>query len=417
MLPSRDPGDESWYQAGVIVIVIPCYEGAPTIGEVVRGARASGLPVVVVDDGSSDDSAAIAEANGATVLRHPVNRGKGAALASGFAYAHQLGAAAVLTLDADGQHDPCEIGALLEAHRRAPEALVVGVRSFAPADMPRRSRIGNRISTWWISRFAGQPYRDTQSGFRIYPAALFNLPLVSSRFDTETELILRAAKLKLPLAEVPIRTIYRPNHVTHFHGFRDTLRVIKLVLSSPLWLLLLALAAACAHTDPQGRETGAVMPVAESWHTMRAQHQVTITAQTPSGPQTRKMRGIIAIERPDRFRLRALGPGGITLFDLIDVGGQVTVVHSIKDPSNSTLGTLVRSMAEDLAAAYDLEPRPPGRSISHRGDSVVIREPGRVVQETPSRIEIDNTAHHYKVQVVVSHVENDVPLDPNLWSK
>jgi hypothetical protein len=250
---------------------------------------------------------------------------------------------------------------------------------------------------------------------------MFDVPLKSTKFDTETELLLRAAKMKLPLVEVPIRTIYGPDRVTHFHGFRDTLRVIKLVLSSPLWVLLLALAAACAHVTPEEktmvREAGAVMPVSESWHTMRAEHEVTIEAQTPSGPQKRKLRGLIAIERPDRFRLRALGPGGITLFDIVDVGGQVKVVRAIKDPNASSLGQILDSMAGDLSAAYDLEPRPPERTIEHRGDEVVVREPGREVRETPQRIDIDNTAHHYKVHVDVGKVANDVALDPALWAQ
>src|SRR5438093_3864027 len=101
-----------------MIVVVPCFEGAATVGDVVRGARASGLPVVVVDDGSSDGSGAVAEAAGATVLRHPANRGKGAALASGFAYAKKIGAGAVVTMDADGQHDPAELPSLVAAHER-----------------------------------------------------------------------------------------------------------------------------------------------------------------------------------------------------------------------------------------------------------------------------------------------------------
>ncbi len=220
----------------MILIAIPCYQGAARIADVVRGARATGHPVLVVDDGSTDRSGALAEAAGAMVLRHASNHGKGAALATAFAWARRRRHDAVLTLDADGQHDPAEVGRLVAAHEADRRALVIGVRSFAPEEMPRRSRIGNSISTWWISKFAGQPYQDTQSGFRVYPRALFaNLRLVSRRFDTETELLLRAAKMGLPLVEVPIQTIYTDDRVTHFHGFRDTLRVIKLVIGSPFW--------------------------------------------------------------------------------------------------------------------------------------------------------------------------------------
>ena len=221
----------------MIWIAIPCYQGAATVGDVVRGARASGHPVVVVDDGSTDGSGAAAERAGADlVLRHPANHGKGAALATAFAFAEQRGASAVLSMDADGQHDPTEIPKLVAAHEANPNALVIGVRSFAPEHMPRRSRIGNRISTWWISRYAGRHHSDTQSGFRVYPRALYaNLELRSRRFETETELLLHAARRKLPLVEVPIATIYARDQATHFHGYRDTIKIVRLVFFSPLW--------------------------------------------------------------------------------------------------------------------------------------------------------------------------------------
>jgi outer membrane lipoprotein-sorting protein len=393
----------------VTIVVIPCYEGAGSVGDVVRGARAGGLPVVVVDDGSTDGSGAVAEAAGATVLRHPGNRGKGAALASGFAYAKKMGAGAVLTMDADGQHDPAEIGELLAAHARKPDALVIGVRSFAPEDMPRRSRVGNRISTWWISRYAGVRYQDTQSGFRVYPRAMFDLALRTTKFDTEAELLLRAAKMKLPLVEVPVKTIYTANHASHFHGFADTLRVMKLVFFSPLWALLF-FAASCAHAPAP---TSAALPASTGWKTMRAEHRVTIEA----GGQKRTLRGLIAVERPDRFRLRALGPAGITLFDVVDVGGQVRVVQAIKDPNSGALAKILPSMAADLSAAYDLQPRPPERTIVRDDGETVIRENGRVVRETPRSIDIDNAAGAYKVHVDVASVERDVTLDPQLWAQ
>lgn len=219
-----------------VLIVIPAYKAEATIEAVIRGAREHGLPVVVVDDGSDDQTGARAEQAGATVLRHAGNRGKGAALQTGFAYALNHGAQAVLTLDADGQHDPAEIPALLAAWREAPGSLIIGVRSFDPRLMPRRSRIGNQISTFFISRFAHRRHSDTQSGFRIYPRRLLCAPLTTRRFDTETELVLWAAKLGVPLREVPIQTIYSADtHTTHFRNWEDTLRVLRLVVGSPLW--------------------------------------------------------------------------------------------------------------------------------------------------------------------------------------
>jgi glycosyltransferase involved in cell wall biosynthesis len=247
-------------QAGTaprIVILIPAYNAERHVAAVVRGAQRSGLPVVVVDDGSSDRTGAQAQAAGAIVLRHHANRGKGAALQTGFAYARTQSAEGVLTLDADGQHDTREIPSLLSAWLREPSSLVMGVRSFDPALMPRRSRVGNHISTFFISLFAGRPHRDTQTGFRIYPRRLLSLPLTTRRFDTETELLLWASKLAIPLIEVPVQTIYRvPNTDssdapgpstgsstepetstprTHFRNWEDTLRVLGLVVSSPWW--------------------------------------------------------------------------------------------------------------------------------------------------------------------------------------
>ncbi|MCS6913566.1 MAG: glycosyltransferase family 2 protein [Myxococcales bacterium] len=243
--------------AAPVVLVIPAYDVAPYVGQVVRGARLHELPVVVVDDGSSDATGDEAAAAGATVLRHPHNRGKGAALQTGFAWALRRGAHAVMTMDADGQHDPAEIPALLAAHAEEPRALVIGVRRIDARWMPMRSRIGNTISTFFLSRFCGRPLTDSQSGFRVYPAELLRrAPLSTRRFETESELLLWACKFDLPLKEVPIRTIYhgyrqgcglstpqesadavpgRDLPRSHFHAFFDTLRVIRLVAGSPWW--------------------------------------------------------------------------------------------------------------------------------------------------------------------------------------
>lgn len=217
------------------LVLVPAYNAGQSVGAVVAQVRALGLSVVVVDDGSSDDTGAQAEQAGAIVLRHPVNQGKGAALQTGFAYARRTGSSALITMDADGQHAASELASLLRAYSEHPDGLIIGVRSFDPMVMPRRSRIGNRISTYWISLFAKRVHHDTQSGFRIYPRRLFSLPLRTRRFDTETEILLWAAKLNVPLIEVPISTIYHGGHRSHFRNWEDTLRVIRLVLSSPLW--------------------------------------------------------------------------------------------------------------------------------------------------------------------------------------
>ncbi len=223
----------------MIVVVIPAYQAAAKLGEVLASVHATApeLPLIVIDDGSTDETSAVAERAGATVLRHAQNQGKGAALQTGFQYARLHGYTAVLTLDADGQHRAAELPGLLAAHRRDPQALVLGVRSFAADKMPGRSRFGNKFSTWWISLFARHRFSDTQTGFRIYPMAMLEgLPLSTSRFDTETELLLWAAHRGVAIIEQPIATIYEADHVSHFHGFADSMRVIRLVVTSPYWL-------------------------------------------------------------------------------------------------------------------------------------------------------------------------------------
>jgi glycosyltransferase involved in cell wall biosynthesis len=215
--------------------VIPAYRAERTIGDVVAGVRAAGIrEVLVVDDGSRDATAALAERAGARVLRHARNRGKGAALWTGFAAARQAGAQAVLTLDADGQHDPAEIPRLLIASRAQPNALVIGARTISRESMPGRSRLGNHVSTFFLARFTGEPLSDSQSGFRVYPSALLERVVPRARrFDAETELLLAAVTNGHPVLEVAVRTIYQDGNRTHFRNVSDTMRIIVLVLG---WL-------------------------------------------------------------------------------------------------------------------------------------------------------------------------------------
>jgi glycosyltransferase involved in cell wall biosynthesis len=225
----------------MIPAVIPAYQAERTIEAVVMGVRATGTSAVyVVDDGSRDATTSLAERAGAKVLRHAQNRGKGAALWTGFAQALKDGARAVLTLDADGQHDPAEIPRLLSAHREHPESLIIGARSLREEVMPGRSRVGNRTSTFFLSLFSGRRISDSQSGFRIYPRSLLTrIEPTARRFDAETELLLAAVTHGYPIEEVIVQTIYQQHGATHFHDVLDTARIIKLVLG---WLARRSLA-------------------------------------------------------------------------------------------------------------------------------------------------------------------------------
>jgi glycosyltransferase involved in cell wall biosynthesis len=214
--------------------LIPAYECAETVGAVVEGVRAHGLRVLVVDDGSRDRTAEAARAAGATVLSHEVNRGKGHALVTGFRWAlARPELDGVLTLDADGQHGARDIPALLAELGRA--GLAIGQRRLALDPMPLASYIGNRASTFWISLFAGTGVPDAQCGFRLYSRELLErVPLGGGRFETETELLLRAIRLGLVVRWVPVETIYQEpgRRRTHYRNLEDTLRVIRVVLRS-----------------------------------------------------------------------------------------------------------------------------------------------------------------------------------------
>jgi glycosyltransferase involved in cell wall biosynthesis len=218
-----------------IIALVPAYQEGPRIGSVVEAARAF-LPVVVVDDGSTDDTASRAEAGGATVLVQHPNAGKGAALRAGFRYALERGAAAVVTLDGDGQHDPAEIPLFVEAFTRARPELVLGRRDFA--DMPPVRRISNTLGGWIFSAAVGRRVADNQSGYRLIGRRLMTAMLDStdSGFAFEVEMIARCIALGLPMTEVPIRTIYagEPSHIrpwVHLTGFlrvsRDARRIVR----------------------------------------------------------------------------------------------------------------------------------------------------------------------------------------------
>ena len=209
-----------------IFALIPAYQEGPRIGDVVEAASRH-LPVIVVDDGSTDDTAARAAAAGAIVIAQRPNAGKGAALRAGFAAALERGAEAVVTLDGDGQHDPDEIPAFLDAHERSGAQLVIGRRDFRA--MPPVRRASNTLGRMLISVAVGQDIPDNQSGYRLIGSRL--LPdLRESReagFEFEVEMIARCVSLGLPIAWVPIRTIYAgaPSHIRPWAHFTSFLRV------------------------------------------------------------------------------------------------------------------------------------------------------------------------------------------------
>ena len=225
-----------WRDAAVrddIAALIPAYQAAATVGAVVTGARALCTRVLVVDDGSAHATGARAAAAGAEVIRHPANAGKGAALRTGLEALAAAGVGRAVTLDADGQHLPDEIPTLLAASDAAPRAIVVGVRRKEGHEIAPANRFGNWIADRLMRLVAGRPLPDTQSGFRVYPVApTLALGTEGSRFDFETEVLLRAARRGIDLVGVPVHVHYPPaaTRVSHYRPWVDTLRIVRTVL-------------------------------------------------------------------------------------------------------------------------------------------------------------------------------------------
>ena len=216
-----------------ILALVPAYEEGPRVAAVVTGTLVH-LPVFVVDDGSTDDTAANAEAAGARVIRQTPNQGKGAALRTGFRAALAEGFDAVVTLDADGQHDPAEIPRFLAAfdapgaHGPRPE-LVVGQRDFSR--MPPVRRLSNTVGTALLSRAVGRHVPDNQSGYRLLGRRLMAATLDSREtgFEFEVEMIAICLRQGWTPEWVPISTIYagEPSHVRPVAHLRHFLRATR----------------------------------------------------------------------------------------------------------------------------------------------------------------------------------------------
>lgn len=220
-----------------VTALVPALDAAGTIGLVVRGALKHVERVVVVDDGSVDETAAEAARAGARVISHGQNFGKGEALKTGFKHALSEGFDAIVTLDADTQHDPDEIPRLLEAAYAGAD-IVIGARLAEKDKIPRARYYTNLVGVACISWRAGTHIEDTQSGFRVYRTdAVRGIRLYTHGFDTETEILIKAGRLGKRIVTVPVRTIYTDEIISksHFRPVCDTYRICMVFLDSLFW--------------------------------------------------------------------------------------------------------------------------------------------------------------------------------------
>ena len=219
-----------------ICVVIPTFNNGGTVADVVRGVLRQGLPVFVVDDGSTDDTQRKLEGLDIRILRHGQNRGKGRALKTGLEAARKLGYRFALTLDADGQHDPADIPALVAA--AGERTLVIGSRNLTADGMPAGNTFANKFSNFWFTVQTGRKLPDTQTGFRVYPLEdLPSLKLLTARYEAELALLVFSAWKNLRIVPVPVRVYYPEDRVSHFRPFADFFRIS--VLNTVLCVLAL----------------------------------------------------------------------------------------------------------------------------------------------------------------------------------
>ena len=211
-------------------VVIPCFNVARTIGPIVRELKKQNIDVLVVDDGSSDLTAEIADSCGAIVLKNRNNYGKGASLRRGFDYVLDKGYNLLIAMDGDGQHLPDDVKNFLKAQNEHPDAdIIIGNRMLQPLGMPLIRRLTNRFMSALVSRLCCQHVPDSQNGFRLIRSRILKgLELKSDRFEIESEIILAAVQKEAKIVSIPISSVYK-NHSSRISPLLDTLRFIKFI--------------------------------------------------------------------------------------------------------------------------------------------------------------------------------------------
>jgi glycosyltransferase involved in cell wall biosynthesis len=210
-----------------VLTLIPAWNEVDFIAPIVS-ATVQQYPVLVVDDGSTDSTAQIAKDLGATVISHSENRGKGIALQTGFQWFLDNDYDAVITLDADGQHDPEEIPSFIEAYERSGADLIIGRRDFRK--MPFPNNFANWIGSLMLTLVLGRRIFDNQSGFRLHSRHLLrSIELRATGFEREVEMVVMTVCGGFDLDWVDIRTIYGTGKKSYFHPWHDSLRFLKMV--------------------------------------------------------------------------------------------------------------------------------------------------------------------------------------------
>ena len=211
-------------------VVIPTYNEEKAISGLIDKIRSLGFDIVIVDDGSTDNTAKIAFEKGVILIRNEKNEGKGASLIKGFNYSLDKGFDAVICMDGDGQHLPEEIPVFLRLAEHSASSIFVGNRMGKTRNMPLVRALTNRFMSWLISQVARQKIYDTQCGFRLIKSdVLRKVSLKTSKFEIESELLIQASRLGFKIESVPIKSVYT-GEKSQINPFLDTIRFIKFIL-------------------------------------------------------------------------------------------------------------------------------------------------------------------------------------------
>ncbi len=210
------------------LVVLPTFNNRSTLRRVAEQALETGSPVLVVNDGSTDDGPDTLDGLPVERLDFERNQGKGAAIQAGAQWAAERGFSHIVTLDADGQHEPSEIPRLIEAARLEPQSIILGMRDFAHSTAPGSSRFGRAFSNFWVRVCSGHRVGDSQSGFRVYPLeALERLGCRTKRYNFEIEVLVRGLWAGLRVVDVPVSVRYfaGQERVSHFRPWVDNARI------------------------------------------------------------------------------------------------------------------------------------------------------------------------------------------------
>lgn len=213
------------------IVVIPAYQAAPFVGDVINRTLSFAQDILVVDDGSTDGTCEAAEKAGARVECHLTNRGKGAALKTGFKYALKNGFDQVITFDADGQHDPAQIPSFFNRFERTGADLIIGSRAGNRGGMPWQRRCSNYLTSHVLSYLLKEKIEDLQSGYRLISTFLLkSIILVCDHYELETEMVIKAIQRGFKVEYVPMRVRYDRKIPTSVRGWIDTFRWLHMVM-------------------------------------------------------------------------------------------------------------------------------------------------------------------------------------------